>query len=1362
VTQYNEVNSLKKRLAALERQIKELSSAPRLSHSSIHDGGISEYDSEGNLVSRIGQQHDGTHGAVDIYGPKPPTPTDPTLSSAPVSLTINWDGHALDDDGEPRPLPLDFQCVQILAAKGAPPASNAVVGVITSEAGGAKSLTVDAGTWHVALRMRAKSGRVSDQTAVVTVDVPDVLDTTAVESQLAQAQADAIAALSGASDAQIAAQSAFNEATSAASAAEAAANDAAAAAGLVAGKGKVIIQSATPDTADQLPQNLWIDTTGGANTPKRWTGSTWEAVSDKLAVDAAASAATAEAAADQAAADAAAAAVAAGNAQTAANGKNRVWYTEEAPPGNEHQEGDTWFNTAAGNLIFRWDGSTWQPAALSTSAIADGAITSTKIGELDASRITSGTIDVNRLDANSITTDKLLIASVDNLVEDPGFETFGTERSVWGEETGWTLRDPEGGRTGAALKTNMVVITHTVTSDAQWRMAMPGAYYRLSMWVRSELEVTTSGITPFIEVENSAGDRTRVSGITGEKTLSAGAWTFITSTALEPLPSDAVRIRPVIEVLWSAAFEGAFWFDQVSVTRAAGGMLLVDGSITADKLAAGAITADTIEVGALDGQVITAGVFKSSDSVGQTNTTTMWLGTPNNSASTVSGVGFSTRTNKMPDPAGVNPTIWAQTPGGTAAAGANLFGRGGTVFSSAGTLTSPLLSPSNGSLAISGQFDTQQSIEAYVHEANTSRDGTLFTKIMDRPSGAASNATFFITKGGRFAWVAKNTALTGNTLVTTSSKTGTGVNSLTAAGTTLTYGDRVISPTANVIWTASGLDSTLPAILPTNHPSYKFTGTVTVRRVSTASGGTVSSHTVGQSAAEGGHLCVGPSGDLYAVWSVNESLTSSNPYVPRTRATGYIRRITPDGTVTTDTWYGPTTNESYFASLTISNARPATSNGVFVVASVPGDVSPSYFRVTNTGSRSNSTETAFNAPPATYPDDLNGSAVTFTYSLEDSPITGTPVARTDAQVRYLEHPATKAIWTFDRTRAKHAVDLGTAFPSDNGRARWLKSFNWSTIPSPVVTFRTTARGSSFIAENTGTHSFWFSGSAADAGGGAGGVLDAQSLRGYTDNGGLATELDFSTGTLTAHNATIDGVVQSADGAGTKFTRLAGGIFEAGSGGTTRASIHSSSASDPLVIETSGTPRFKINSSGQLVPVNGTSVFQLGSNGAGKWGELQVDSAGKTDLTVGVYARRYLGSNQLVSTNSVHTTVLFPDIAETKGISYSNGFFTVDRAGLYYISSTVVVAGSISNTAYNHGRRLFRLMAGETELMRQEQSPVNTAEMSISLNGVVRFAAGETFDLRIFLSRGSGVSTPAEINLVGAEAKTFVQIARIGV
>ena len=75
------------------------------------------------------------------------------------------------------------------------------------------------------------------------------------------------------------------------------ANNAATAAG---NKGEVIYQSQTPAASKRLAQNLWIDTTGGKNTPKRWDGSSWVAVTDKAAIDAQNAANEAQSTADEA------------------------------------------------------------------------------------------------------------------------------------------------------------------------------------------------------------------------------------------------------------------------------------------------------------------------------------------------------------------------------------------------------------------------------------------------------------------------------------------------------------------------------------------------------------------------------------------------------------------------------------------------------------------------------------------------------------------------------------------------------------------------------------------------------------------------------------------------------------------------------------------------------------------------------------------------------------------------------------------------------------------------------------------------------------------------------------------------------
>ncbi len=117
--------------------------------------------------------------------------------------------------------------------------------------------------------------------------------------QTARANADSALA-SQITTVQASATSANTAASTAQTAADQAKADAAAAAGIANGKGKVIIQSSAPATADRLAQNLWIDTTNNANTPKRWNGSAWSTVTDKAATDAANAAAAAQAAADAA------------------------------------------------------------------------------------------------------------------------------------------------------------------------------------------------------------------------------------------------------------------------------------------------------------------------------------------------------------------------------------------------------------------------------------------------------------------------------------------------------------------------------------------------------------------------------------------------------------------------------------------------------------------------------------------------------------------------------------------------------------------------------------------------------------------------------------------------------------------------------------------------------------------------------------------------------------------------------------------------------------------------------------------------------------------------------------------------------
>ncbi|MCI1036319.1 TipJ family phage tail tip protein [Pseudomonas putida] len=200
-------------------------------------------------------------------------------------------------------------------------------------------------------------------------------------------------------------------------AAQRAAQDAATLAG---GKGKVLVQATAPAAADRLPQNLWIDTTGNANTPKRWNGTAWLAVTDKVATDAAAAAQSAlsqlagkaDASALQALSttvsnqgntlssqgssitelnnslqttngNVATAQQAAQAASTLAGSKGKVLYQSAAPVVADRQAENLWIDTTGGaNTPKRWNGSAWvavtdkvatDAAAAAASALAQVA-----------------------------------------------------------------------------------------------------------------------------------------------------------------------------------------------------------------------------------------------------------------------------------------------------------------------------------------------------------------------------------------------------------------------------------------------------------------------------------------------------------------------------------------------------------------------------------------------------------------------------------------------------------------------------------------------------------------------------------------------------------------------------------------------------------------------------------------------------------------------------------------------------------------------------------------------------------------------------------------------------------------------------
>ena len=85
-----------------------------------------------------------------------------------------------------------------------------------------------------------------------------------------------------------------------------------------------------------------------------------------------------------------------------ANGKNKVYYRGTQPTGGTYVAGDTWFDTAHGNLVYEYDGTDWTTShTFGTEAIQDLAITNAKIANLDAGKIQTGELTTILIRSNN-------------------------------------------------------------------------------------------------------------------------------------------------------------------------------------------------------------------------------------------------------------------------------------------------------------------------------------------------------------------------------------------------------------------------------------------------------------------------------------------------------------------------------------------------------------------------------------------------------------------------------------------------------------------------------------------------------------------------------------------------------------------------------------------------------------------------------------------------------------------------------------------------------------------------------------------------------------------------------------------------
>lgn len=449
----------------------------------------------------------------------------------------------------------------------------------------------------------ANAAQTAAESAKKTAGNAQTLANTANESANA-AKSTAVNASSVATQAKATADSAAQSATDAANAAQKANTAAAAAAGVANGKADVLIQSTAPDASMRKATTLWIDTTNGANTPKRWNGSTWSAVTDKAATDAAnaavkahAAAQTAQSTADKAqttAANAAAQAnqaqAAAKKAQTTADGKNLIYRGPDEPAHDGLKPGDMWWRTqkywtrwqgeknnspslmadfytywtgAPNNSpsvlvplsdrvveVLTWDGTRFTPFDLVANNILAAGTVAAKhlaVDSVTAEKVKANAITVDKLAANSVTTEKLVADAV----------------------------------TAAKLAADSVqarnVVSLAITTDKLAANSVTTA----------KLRVTEDMTVALLNVHKiQAGDI--VSGAITTDTIAANA------VNADKLAANSVNASKIVA--------GAITVDKLAAN-----------SVTAVKIAAGSITTDKVAAGQFRGYVFTGAIFQSSE-----------------------------------------------------------------------------------------------------------------------------------------------------------------------------------------------------------------------------------------------------------------------------------------------------------------------------------------------------------------------------------------------------------------------------------------------------------------------------------------------------------------------------------------------------------------------------------------------------------------------------------------------------------------------------------------------------------------------------------------------------------------------------
>ena len=251
------------------------------------------------------------------------------------------------------------------------------------------------------------------------------------------------------------------------------------------------------------------------------------------------------------------------------------------------------WDTPSSQLTKMWNGSGWQDFALQIhgNALVDGTLV--------ASKLVAGTITGDKIAAGAITASKIAISDMENLC----YNGTGLTKDGWEEGIAGSI-EAAGGAAGywtwhGVASNNWLIFRCRDNFFGQWMNVKPGDQF----YVSADTVTNNDGVAAcYFGIGFCTRDYN--GNINGWPTIGRSAGTqgyqHISGTVTIPANTASAKIFVQIDNTQGVIYTdplSIFNVTNIEIRRKANGSLIVDGAITAAKLAAGTITGDKIAAG---------------------------------------------------------------------------------------------------------------------------------------------------------------------------------------------------------------------------------------------------------------------------------------------------------------------------------------------------------------------------------------------------------------------------------------------------------------------------------------------------------------------------------------------------------------------------------------------------------------------------------------------------------------------------------------------------------------------------------------------------------------------------------------------